>query len=160
MMLATTGFGFGQKATEKTTGIPLTHYTVQGQLIDTVQKPVQVPVSITRDRLLKFDNESKPSEVKINITNDNSLMFQVNSDFRQGTVVLEIIDPKGDKQCKYTLKTDEDVVIGDKTTTQESVHGSFSKMFRNPMKGDWIIRAIPTAASGNINIRIDLTRKE
>ena len=102
---------------------------------------------------MTFQNESKKSDVKITITDEyNYLGISIRSKFIKGTVVVEIIDPKGEKQGSYTLKTEETVVLGDNTTSGEEVSGEFDKYFRLPLNGEWIIRAVPTMATGNIQL--------
>jgi hypothetical protein len=52
------------------------------------------------------------------------------------------------------LKTDDTIVTGDKTSVVEEVSGDMQKDFVNPLKGEWIIRAIPVSAEGTINVMI------
>ena len=153
MMFAVTGIGFGQVSKIKKTSTNLKPITVQGYPIDTLQKPVKDDITINRSRSMAFQNESKKSEVKITMTDEyNYLGISIRSKFIKGTVVVEIIDPKGEKQGSYTLKTEETVVLGDNTTSGEEVSGEFDKYFRLPLNGEWIIRAVPTMATGNIQL--------
>jgi hypothetical protein len=91
--------------------------------------------------------------VKITMTNEyNYLGISIQSQFSKGIVVVEIFDPKGDKQGSYTLKTEETVVLGDNTSSGEVVTGEFDKYFKLPINGEWIIRAVPTSATGTIQL--------
>jgi hypothetical protein len=112
-------------------------------------------VTIRRTAKLYFDGESKASEVKIKMTDEhNYLTIGIQSSFWTGTLSIELIDPKGVNQGKFTLKTDDLVVTGDKTRVNEEVKGNMQKDFSNPMKGEWIVRAIPLSAKGHIEVSI------
>lgn len=117
--------------------------------------PDKDQIDMKRNRILNFKNASKKSEVKINITEDqNWLDLKIESSFDSGTVLVEIIDPEGLKIGTYTVKTDEPVDLGENTTSHEQVSATFGKTFRYPKKGEWVIRALPTAATGWIAIDI------
>lgn len=113
-------------------------------------------LKINRASSLRFDNESEKSEVKINMTADyNFLQIQIASNFESGKMTLELIDPKGEKRGSFNLITDDPIVVkGKNTTSREMVSGNLNKEFRNPLAGEWIIRAIPVDATGSINISI------
>ena len=122
-------------------------------LTDMAKEPVKDEITIHRSRSLGFQNESKKSEVKITMTNEyNYLGISIRSKFIKGTLVVEIFDPKGDKQGSYTLKTEETVVLGENTISGEQVSGEFDKYFKFPINGEWIIRAVPTSATGTIEL--------
>jgi hypothetical protein len=68
---------------------------------------------------------------------------------------VELLDPKGEKRGEYNLKSNEtDHHRRSNTTVQEEVSGNLQKDFFNPLKGEWIIRAVPVAAEGTINVMI------
>ncbi len=120
-----------------------------------IREPKKDPVSLTRSIKAFYKSESKKSEYKISMTEDhNILKVTINSSFSEGVVVVEIIDPKGEKQGSFTLKRDEPIVNGDNTSSSEVVDGFITKLFRFPIKGEWIIRSLPTAATGNMEIDI------
>ena len=190
MIIAMTGFCFGQQETRKKKAASNSEVIVEGHALPekktgitsgvkvegfalhetqtngkeaievvgypiTDQKTGKDPITIHRDRTLYFTNESKKSEVKITMTDDyNYLGISIRSEFNQGKIVVEIIDPKGEKQGSYTLKTEEQVVLGDNTKSTEDVSGEFDKYYKFPISGEWIIRAVPTAATGNIKLTL------
>jgi hypothetical protein len=124
--------------------------TVQGFPIEVKDK-----VSIQRKALLRFAGESKASEVKIKMTDEyNYLKILINSNFSSGQITVELLDPKGEKRGEYNLKSNEMIITGSNTTVQEEVSGNLQKDFFNPLKGEWIIRAIPVSAEGTINVMI------
>jgi len=97
-----------------------------------------------------------------------------------GELTIEIIDPNGDKQgtfsvgCQIDSKTSEKSHVyktkdenprvyktisekstdstNDNTKTKEIVNASISKTIKNPIKGNWIIKAIPKEAHGELTI--------
>lgn len=138
---------------------PLEHQpvTVTGYPITVTGYPISVKdlVSIRRKATLTFTGESKTSEVKINMTEDyNFLKIFIQSSFRSGSIAVELVDPKGEKRGEYHLKSNDLIITGDKTTIQEEVVGNLQKDFSNPLKGEWIVRAVPVSAEGTITVMI------
>jgi len=122
---------------------------------DIYQGPDKDAFKLHRSRLINFKDESKLTEVKVNMTDDyNYLNINISCNFDKGSVLIELVDPKGEKKGNYSVKTDDSVVIGDKTTTQEHVMGEMAKEFTTPLKGEWIIRATPISATGRVQIEI------
>ncbi|TSA32606.1 MAG: hypothetical protein D4R64_15820 [Porphyromonadaceae bacterium] len=149
MMFAVTEFCFSQESTDKK------DRSFGTMVINTYVERGKDDIKVERRRTLDFKNESKKAEVKVNMTEEyNYLKIKIISQFNQGSVILEIVDPKGEKQGTYTAKSDEPVLIGDKTSTRESVNVEMEKTFNPPLKGEWIIRAIPASATGYISITI------
>ena len=148
LLIAYSGFVYGQEATT-VTGYPL-------KSTGTAATSDREQLQIHRASSLRFENESEKSEVKVNMTGDyNLLLIQIASSFESGKVTLEMIDPKGEKRGSFNLKTDDPIVVkGKNTTSKEMVSGNLNKEFQNPLKGEWIIRAIPVDATGSINISI------
>jgi hypothetical protein len=125
--------------------------TFEGRYLD----PGQGAFKLARNRVLDYTNESKKSELKVSMTEEyNYLRIRILSTIFNGGTKLEICNPKGEVVGSYTVKADDEVVLGEQTKTSESVQGELTKSFRFPIKGDWIIRAMPTAATGNVLIEI------
>ncbi len=125
--------------------------TVEGRYLD----PGQGSFKLARNRVLDYTNESKKSELKVSMTEEyNYLRIRIISTIFKGGTKLEICNPKGEVVGSYTVKADDEVVLGEQTKTSESVQGELTKSFRFPIKGDWIIRAMPTAATGSVLIEI------
>jgi hypothetical protein len=116
----------------------------------------QETLSIQRSRRFDFDDESTVAETKIKATDEyNALLIAVATSLNQGSIVVDILDPKGVKQGTFTLVADEPSVVGGKTKYTGSVAGQMQKQFRFPIKGEWIIRATPTTAKGFVDLRIE-----
>ncbi len=143
--LSVAGFPVGTLAPTSAEAVTVTGFAL----------PDNEKVSTQRKATLTFKGESKPSEVKVKVTEEEGyLKIMVHSSFESGSVSVELIDPKGENRGKYTLKTDDLIVTGDKTTVREEVTGDMQKDFVDPLKGEWIIRAIPVAAEGKIDVMI------
>ena len=165
MLFATTGFCFGQQKNAGKKVNSNTEVVVSGHPSTGIGKTEEVvgypldekdEVKIHKSRIIDFKNESKKSEVKVMMNEDyNFLQFRINCNLDKGNVVVEIIDPKGEKQGTCTVKSDDNVVLGENSTTQEHVTGEIIKDFRYPLNGEWIIRASPSSAMGRVQIGID-----
>lgn len=109
----------------------------------------QEEVQIKRTKSLEFDGESKKTEVIVKSTSEyNYLRLNLLCNLEDGDVTIEIIDPEGENQGSFTVKSDKTVTHGNKTIVKEYVSGSMSKAISLPMHGDWVIRAKPSAAKG------------
>jgi hypothetical protein len=130
---------------------PTSMATVEGFAL-----PEKDQVSIQRKASLRFSGETKVSEAKIKMTGDyNYLMIALHGGLMSGSVTVEMIDPKGEIRGKFSLKTDDLVITGDKTSIQQMVNGDMQKDFRMPLSGEWIIRATGATAEGVIEIAIN-----
>jgi|GEM_PF-2884539 len=141
----------GETAVE-VTGYPLATteaVTVQGMPLS------RETVNVQKSRQFSFNEESTKAESKITVGNEyNYLSLNINADLLKGTFLVEILDPKGVKQGSFSLVTEESSVKGSNTTVTERVMGNIRKEFRNPMKGDWIVRITPEKATGGVSISI------
>jgi hypothetical protein len=142
---------FGQVNAQTVTGsaVGITKVTEAGSEVST-----QEDIKISRHRQIEFKNESKSSWTKVSMTDEfNYLVFKIAATLDQGSALIEIFDPKGEKKGGFTVKSDG-VKTGPKSTTKEQVRGELVKNFRYPANGDWIIRTKPTDAVGRVDIMI------
>lgn len=115
----------------------------------------QEEVKISKQKHLTFEGESKKAEVIIKATSEyNYLKIAINCMLEEGDITMDIIDPNGKKQGTFTIKTDKTTNIGSKTVIREMVSGSMNKVLSEPIKGDWIIKAIPNSAKGKAQFNI------
>ncbi|MFO7617827.1 MAG: hypothetical protein R6V75_11305 [Bacteroidales bacterium] len=114
----------------------------------------QEEIRISRHRVIEFKNESKSSETKVTMTDEfNYLNLKIAAILEDGSAIIEIFDPGGEKKGGFTVKSDG-THTGPNSSVKEQVRGELVKNFRYPAKGDWIIRARPTAAIGRVEIQI------
>lgn len=156
MMMALTPLCFGQKEVTvqgKSTGVGETK-TVQG--VHSVQQG-QETVRLQKQTKLEFREESKKAELKIKFTDEyNILHVSMVCQLSSGSLVVYLIDPKGEEQGTFTVKAGDDVVMGDHTKIVQQVMGQMQKQIMNPLKGDWIVRAVPTNATCNLEVHSSL----
>lgn len=108
-------------------------------------------------KTLHFKNESKKAEVQIKVTDEfNFLLIEIQGTFKEGETLIELFDPKGIKKGYFTIKTETNISKGKNTTVMEMVSGKLAKHYRDPIKGDWLIRISPKMAVGYININSSL----
>ncbi|MFH0759869.1 MAG: hypothetical protein V2A67_00025 [Bacteroidota bacterium] len=113
-------------------------------------------ISLQKNKELHFSEETTPSAVKFNVSAEyNYLKVNIDCSLNSGIIAIELIDPNGKKQGIYTVKSEDSIVKGDKTQVGESAQGNMQKMFRNPLKGDWLITVAPIKAKGNVKININ-----
>lgn len=115
----------------------------------------QEEVKVNRTKKLTFNGESEKTEIKVKSGSEyNFLRFSIAVELTGGQMTVEVIDPEGEKKGSFTVKS-EDVIVKGKNTKEESeVTGQMSKSFSNPIKGDWIIRAKPGSATGQLHLNI------
>ena len=115
----------------------------------------QEELSLARSWSLSFDNESEKAEVKVKMTDEyNYMKFIVNSSFTKGKMLVELIDPNGKKQGNFTVKAYGEIKKGKNTNSKSRVAGNMQKAFKHPLIGTWIIRAIPSSATGELQINV------
>jgi len=104
-------------------------------------------------KTLQFENESKQAEVEIHVSDEfNLLLIEVHGSFEKGETLIELFDPNGIKKGYFIIKTETNISKGKNTTIMEMVNGKLEKHYRDPIKGNWMIRISPINAVGYINI--------
>ena len=117
------------------------------------ERSKQEHAKMERTRNLQFKNESEKAEVKVKVSDEfNFLKINVGCHLKQGDVRVEIFDPSGELKANLKILSESNLTKGKNTTIKESVNGEIEKAYRNPMKGDWIVRVTPENATGNVRI--------
>jgi len=159
MMMTASLSCFGQKEVVvqgKSTGIGEAK-TVQG--VQTLPQG-QETVRLEKQTSLDFKDESKKAELKIKFTDEyNILSVRMSCQLSSGSLVVYLIDPKGEEQGTFTVKAGDDVVMGEHTKILQQVMGQMQKQIINPLKGDWIVRAVPSNASCKLDIHSTLIKE-
>ena len=115
----------------------------------------QESIKLEKNKEFTFDGETTPSTVKFNVSEEyNYLKVSVDCTLSSGIAAIELIDPSGKKQGLYTVKSEDNIVKGEKTKVGETAQGNMQKMFRHPLKGDWLVRVDPIKAKGSVRINI------
>lgn len=105
--------------------------------------------------LLKKDitlegKDSKSRTVKLNVTQANTLFFNVAGDVSAGNVLIELFNPKGQKEGELSLEhrksnAKDDVFSG--TTS-----GSLNKVINAPETGEWTIKIKTKKSKGHLHL--------
>jgi len=110
-----------------------------------------------RSKILRFENESMQVEVEIKVSEEfNFLVIKIQGSFEKGETLIELFNPNGIKKGHFTIKTETNISKGKNTNITEMVSGKLEKHYRDPLKGDWLIRISPQKAVGYININSTL----
>ena len=117
----------------------------------------QDELKIKRLKKLTFNYETDLTEITVESTSDyNYFVFNIHCELTEGQVTIDIIDPKGNKQGSFTVKTDDGTITGRNTSTEDSVRGTLTKIVPYPMKGEWKIKVNPSSAVGDLAAFITL----
>lgn len=112
-------------------------------------------IKLEKNKELSFNEETTPSRVKFNVSEEyNYLRINIDCRLNSGIMSIELTDPNGKKQGIYTVKTEDNIFKGNKTQVGETAQGNMQKMFRHPLKGEWLIYVDPIKAKGNVKINI------
>lgn len=98
-------------------------------------------------------NDSKTKSVKVKVTKSNTLFFNIGGEISSGKVLIEIFDPKGQRQGVLSLEYHKGTpktgaVFSDKTL------GSTNNIVNAPETGDWVVKIIPKKSNGLIHISV------
>ncbi|MBN1821933.1 MAG: hypothetical protein JXR31_01900 [Prolixibacteraceae bacterium] len=133
-------------------------------LFNCVQAQSDFSLDYNRSIQIKAASEaSKIKEIKVECYGRNKYLHLVISSWvKTGTLKIEIIDPAGKTQESFKIESSVAGEEMDNTTPVESMifdeaSGKISKTFENPMKGIWIIKAIPKLVYGKIEVNSQQT---
>lgn len=99
-------------------------------------------------RSIILENDSDSKEIMINIAEKtNRFDLLISSAVSKGQLEVEFYSPDNKKQGNFTVGTQLNSI------KKEMVKGSIRKSLNEPQAGQWIIKIIPTGASGKIEIQ-------
>jgi hypothetical protein len=151
LLFALTATCPGQVTTEWKTFESTGEKPIPGKAVESGQESIK----LEKIKELAFNEETTPSRVKFNVSEEyNYLRISIDCRLSSGIMTIELADPNGKKQGIYTVKSEDNIFKGNKTQVAESAQGNMQKMFRHPLKGDWLISVDPIKAKGNIKISI------
>ncbi len=90
--------------------------------------------------------------ILIRIDKKTTLHFSINSRLKSGNMLVEIINPKGEKEAELSIENKQkpNVVLEDKLI--EYTTGSIIKTIADADAGDWQIRISPEKSEGTVSI--------
>ncbi|MBK7625991.1 MAG: hypothetical protein IPJ16_02115 [Bacteroidales bacterium] len=108
---------------------------------------------------ISFNGENEKIEILIQVTESNNVLkLMISSIVFSGELTIEVFDPTGEEQGKYSVGSQNSLKTTGKTnnpTQNETVSGKISKLVESPIKGDWKIIVIPKNVKGSLNIDSD-----
>lgn len=116
---------------------------------------------VNRVIFLKSDSEEKKVTIPVD-ENYNNLKLSIAATIQQGDLIIEIFDPKGAKQGNFSIgcqvggqktpKGESQTETSSDSNIMEQVQGRISRMIKNPVKGNWIVKLTPKSARGQVEI--------
>lgn len=106
-----------------------------------------------------FDGENEKIEISIQVTERNNVLkLLISSTVITGELTIQVFDPTGEEQGKYSVGSQNSIKTTEKTsnpTQNEKATGRISKSVESPIIGDWKIIVIPKNVKGILNIDFD-----
>jgi hypothetical protein len=108
---------------------------------------------------INFNGENEKIEISVQVSESNNILkLIISSIVITGELTIEVYDPTGEEQGKYSVGSQNSLKTTGKTynpTKNETVSGKISKLVESPIIGDWKIIVIPKNAKGTLNIDSD-----
>ena len=99
-------------------------------------------------RMIELDKDSEKEEIIIDVKeNTQKFRLSINSGIENGTLTIELYDPKNVKKGNFTIGTQL------KSSKRETVNGDINKSIKEPEVGQWKVMIIPKNVSGAIQIK-------
>ena len=110
--------------------------------------------SLLDENIMLSDKDSKATSVKLKVTQRNPLFFNVDGEINSGNVLIEIFNPKGQKEGELSLEHHKASTPQIGARLSGNTSGSLNKTINSPETGDWIVKITPEKSNGNINISV------
>lgn len=125
----------------------------QNQMPESSSKSQETEVN--HKRTIRLENDSDIENVVVTIDKKTERFeLMINSSLTNGTLTMELYDPKNSKLENLTIGTELN------SQKKEKVNGNIRKSFYDPLLGDWRIKIIPTNATANITIQTALSAND
>ncbi|GET33859.1 hypothetical protein PbJCM13498_27220 [Prolixibacter bellariivorans] len=110
--------------------------------------------SLLDENVTLSGKDSKAKSVKLEVAQRNPLFFNVDGEINSGNVLIEIFNPKGQKEGELSLEHHRE--SGSKTNSglSDNTSGSLNKIINSPETGDWVVTITPEKSTGHIHISI------
>jgi len=110
-------------------------------------------------KMINFNGENEKIEISLQVSESNNVLkLKISSIVVTGELTIEVFDPTGEEQGKYSVGSQNSIKTTGKTfnpTQDETVTGQISKLVESPIIGDWKIIVIPKNVKGTLNIDFD-----
>ncbi|MDC8003602.1 hypothetical protein POV27_06035 [Aureisphaera galaxeae] len=109
--------------------------------------------SSSTTKSISLEDSSKNESVTISVTDEvKCLNIGVSSNISSGALTMEIYNPEGDKQGNFSVESELNSSSSNTGKSSETVCGQLNKTFKEPMKGDWVIKLKPKKVTGKVQI--------
>ena len=117
-------------------------------------------MDVSRSIMLSGDSETE--EIIILVDQETILLkLNIQSAINKGKLSIEIVDPTGEKQGKFSIGSQIKTTKNNKENQKEEhVKGNINKIINEPIQGKWIIKLIPDKAEGAVNIQSTQSYKD
>ena len=110
------------------------------------------------ERRILFDGDSVKQKFVLPIDQPvNRLSFDITSSIQGGEITIEIYDPAGIRQGRYSVGTQIATDPSKNGVPKEIVNGTIQKYIDNPINGSWQVVFLPAKTNGTINMGITQT---
>jgi nitrogen fixation protein FixH len=108
-------------------------------------------------RTIPLKQKTKEQKIEIEVSGDvDQFDLKIMCDIEKGKVTIEVFDPAGRKQGKFTLGSEDYKAEPNEEgelTYADREQGKLEKSVKDPDNGIWIIRVTQQKAKGYLNIR-------
>lgn len=106
---------------------------------------------------LKLNEKSVEQSIKVDVAGDvESLKIDIRCSLEKGEVIIELYDPEGKRQGKFTLGSKTNIgsqADADGKNDVQREDGKLEKIVSNPVNGNWVIKITPTKTKAQVSIR-------
>ncbi len=110
--------------------------------------------SLFNESITISSKDSKTKSVKIKVTKSNTLFFNVGGKISSGNVLIEIFDPKGQRQGELSLEHHQGSTRKNEAMFSNHTSGSVNNINNAPETGDWVVKITPKRSNGHIHISV------
>ena len=110
--------------------------------------------SLLDENVTMSGNDSKTKSIKLKVAQQNTLFFNVDGEINSGNVLIEIFNPKGQKEGELSLEHHKASTPQTEARLLGNTSGSLNKTINSPETGDWVVKITPEKSNGHINISV------
>lgn len=110
--------------------------------------------NLVHENILLSGKDSKNRTVKFKVIQKNTLFLNINCRISSGSVLVEVFDPKGQKEGELSLEHGKDSTTKTKARFAGNTSGSLNKIINAPEAGDWEVKVKPKKSEGHVFLSI------
>ncbi len=110
--------------------------------------------NLVHKNIMLSGQDSKNRTIKLKVIHESTLFFNINCTINSGSVLIEVFDPKGQKEGELSLEHGKESATKTKNGFSGSTSGSLNKIINEPEAGDWEVKVKPKKSKGHIFISV------